>query len=169
MEWIASSATSVSFTLSSVYGTKKIYAKIKNEYGESDIVSSSISYEEAATDALVLNSISINGGAGSTSSREVTISMSITGSPTHYMLSESPSFSGASWNTYSGVSVPFTLSSGAGSKTVYCKVKNATTTTAISNATISLQEASESSVVKISANSSCTESGYNVFRTGTKL
>lgn len=163
VEWIASSATSVSFTLSSVYGTKKIYAKIKNEYGESDIVSSSISYEEAATDALVLNSISINGGAGSTSSREVTISMSITGSPTHYMLSESPSFSGASWNTYSGVSVPFTLSSGAGSKTVYCKVKNATTTTAISNATISLQEASESSVVKISANSSCTESGYNVF------
>lgn len=163
VEWIASGATSVSFTLSSAYGTKKIYAKIKNEYGESDIVFSSISYEEAVTDALVLNSISINGGAGSTSSREVTISMSITGSPTHYMLSESPSFSGASWNTYSGVSVPFTLSSGAGSKTVYCKVKNATTTTAISNVTISLQEASGSSVVKISANSGCTESGYNVF------
>mgnify|MGYP000111508023 CR=1 FL=1 len=113
--------------------------------------------------APTLNSISINGGAGSTSSREVTISMSITGSPTHYMLSESSSFSGASWNAYSGVSVPFTLSAGAGRKTVYCKVKNATTTTAISNATISLQGASESFVVKISGNPSCTESGYNVF------
>lgn len=163
VEWITSNATTASFTLSSGYGTKKVYAKIKNEYGESDIVSSSISYEEAATDTLILNSISINGGAGSTSSREVTISMSITGSPTHYMLSESSSFSGASWNAYSGVSVPFTLSGGAGSKTVYCKVKNATTTTAISNATISLQEASGSSVVKISGNPSCTESGYNVF------
>lgn len=163
VEWIASSATTAPFTLSSGYGIKKIYAKIKNEYGESDIVSASISYEEAVTDALVLNSMSINGGAGSTNSRNVTISMSVTGVPTQYMISESSSFSGASWLTYSGTSVPFTLSNGNGAKTVYLKLRNANITTSVLNDTINLQEVSESSVVKISANSSCTESGYNVF------
>ena len=163
VEWIASSATTAPFTLSSGYGIKKIYAKIKNEYGESDIVSASISYEEVVTDALVLNSMSINSGAGSTNSKNVTISMSVTGVPTQYMLSESSSFSGASWLTYSGTSVPFTLSNGNGAKTVYLKLRNANITTSVLNATINLQEASESFVVKISGNSSCTESGYNVF------
>lgn len=162
VEWIASSATTASFTLSSGYGTKKIYAKIKNEYGESDIVSASIFYEEAVTDALVLNSISINGGAGSTSSREVAISMSITGLPTHYMLSESSSFSGASWNIYSGASIPFTLSSGNGNKMIYCKIKNATVESSAKSGSITLSEqVSGNGVIKCSVNDSCTTTGYN--------
>ena len=124
VEWIASSATTASFTLSSGYGTKTVYARIKNEYGESDIVSTSISYEEAVTDALALNSIIINGGESSTTNNNVTVTMSIAGSPTHYMLSESSSFIGAEWLAYQGVLANFTLSSGNGSKTIYCKIKH---------------------------------------------
>ncbi|MBF0379328.1 MAG: DUF1566 domain-containing protein [Desulfamplus sp.] len=70
-----------------------------------------------------LTSFSINNGASSTSTKTVTLNNSVTGNPTHYMASESSSFSGASWQTYSATP-SFTLSSGIGTKTVYFKVKN---------------------------------------------
>jgi hypothetical protein len=41
----------------------------------------------------------------------------------YYMASESPSFAGGSWRFYSE-NPKFTLSAGAGTKTVYFKVKN---------------------------------------------
>ncbi|HRT22014.1 MAG TPA: hypothetical protein P5318_18005, partial [Candidatus Hydrogenedentes bacterium] len=44
-------------------------------------------------------------------------------SPTHYMASENAGFAGASWSVYS-TSPTFTLSAGAGTKTVYFKTKN---------------------------------------------
>ena len=43
-----------------------------------------------------VNSFAINGGAASTASRTVTLNNTCTGSPTHYMASESSSFTGAS-------------------------------------------------------------------------
>jgi hypothetical protein len=57
-------------------------------------------------------------------SSSVTINNSVLGSvPVSYMASESPGFSGASWQTY--VQDPsFTLSAGPGVKTIYFKVKN---------------------------------------------
>jgi hypothetical protein len=73
----------------------------------------------------VVTSFAINSGTSSTSSRSVTLNNTCTGSPTQYMASESSSFSGASWQTYSPSTAPaFTLSSGNGTKTVYFKVKN---------------------------------------------
>ena len=72
----------------------------------------------------VVSSFMINNGSGSTLSQAVTLNNSCTGSPTLYMASESSSFSGASWLTYS-TAPSFTLSSGVGAKTVYFKVKNA--------------------------------------------
>lgn len=71
----------------------------------------------------VVISFAINNGASSTSSRNVTLNNTCTGSPTHYMASESSSFSGASWQSYSAA-LSFTLSLGNGTKTVYFKVKN---------------------------------------------
>ncbi len=72
----------------------------------------------------------------------VTLNNVCTGNPTHYMASESPSFSGASWQTYSAAP-SFTLSSGNGVKTVYFKVKNGAGESAAVSDTITLNEPEE--------------------------
>ena len=68
-------------------------------------------------------SFSINDDDDTTGTRTATLDNTCTNSPTHYMASESSDFSDASWQTYS-TTPTFTLSSGAGTKEVYFKVKN---------------------------------------------
>ncbi len=128
-----------SFTLSSGNGTKTIYFKVKNSAGESTRKENTITLSESITPTV--NSFSINNGASSTSSRNVILNNSCSGSPTDYIASENSSFSGASWQTYS--SAPsFTLSSaGYGEKTVYFKVMNSAGESAIKNDAITLDEA----------------------------
>jgi murein DD-endopeptidase MepM/ murein hydrolase activator NlpD len=65
----------------------------------------------------------INNDAASTTSRTVTLNNTATGNPTQYIASESSTFSGATWQTYS-TAPSFTLSPGNGTKTVYFKVRN---------------------------------------------
>ncbi len=67
--------------------------------------------------------MNINSGAASTPSRSVTLANLCNGGPTQYIASESAAFSGAAWQTYS-TGPSFTLSSNAGNKTVYFKVRN---------------------------------------------
>jgi hypothetical protein len=71
----------------------------------------------------------------------VTLNNTVTGStPTHFVASESSTFTGAAWQTYS-TAPSFTLSSGSGNKTVYFKVKNASgTASVVKSDTISLVE-----------------------------
>ena len=65
----------------------------------------------------------INDGDGSAATRDVTLGNLCSCSPTHYMASEAPGFTGASWQPY--LTAPsLTASSGEGGKTVYFKVKN---------------------------------------------
>ena len=125
------------FVLSGGNGTKTVYFKVQNSGGLSSIISDSITLNEVV--APILSSISINNGASSTASRTVTLNNSASGSPTQYMASESSSFSGASWQTYS--SAPsFVLSSGNGTKTVYFKVQNSTGPSSINSDSITLNE-----------------------------
>ena len=112
-------SASPSFTLSSGCGTKTVYLKVKNASGESNILSDTIEYVTPP----VLNTFAINSGSSSTTSQTVTLNNTATCNPTHYMASESSSFSGANWLAYSP-SAPFTLSSEEGVKTVYLKLKN---------------------------------------------
>lgn len=70
-----------------------------------------------------VTSFAINNGAASTTSQNVILNNSATGSPTEYQASESSSFSGASWLTYS-TAPSFTLSAGTGTKTVYFRIRN---------------------------------------------
>jgi len=86
-----------------------------------------------------VTSFSINNGAASTASRTVTLNNSCAGGPTHYMASESSSFSGAAWQTYS-TAPSFTLSTGNGAKTVYFKVKNTFGESGVKSAKITLNE-----------------------------
>ncbi|MCE5228253.1 pre-peptidase C-terminal domain-containing protein [bacterium] len=73
--------------------------------------------------ALKVSSFSINSGDDVATTRVVTLNNKCAGAPTHYMASESSSFSGASWHGYS-TAPTFTLSSGNGTKKVYFKVKD---------------------------------------------
>jgi uncharacterized protein YcfL len=84
-----------------------------------------------------ISSFSINSGASTTTSQTVTLNNVCLNSPTQYMASESSSFSGATWQTYS-TAPTFTLSSGNGVKTVYFKVKNSYGESSAVSATITL-------------------------------
>ncbi|MFH1739844.1 MAG: cellulase family glycosylhydrolase, partial [bacterium] len=81
----------------------------------------------------------LNDGASSTSSRNVTLNNTCTGSPTHYMASESSDFAEALWEAYSPAP-SITLSSGNGTKSVYFKVKNLAGESDIASDNIQLSE-----------------------------
>lgn len=121
------------FVLSTGEGPKTVYAKIKDATKESSAVNDSINYSIVLP--LVLTSISINSGAASTSEPEVSVQLSYTGSPTHYMLSEDSLFIGASWIAFTNPA-SFALSDGDGSKTVYAKIKDASGESAVKNDSI---------------------------------
>lgn len=107
------------FSLSPGNGTKKIYFKVKNDAGQSAVVSDTIKLGQKPS----VVTFQVANGVTVTSTSSVRLNNTAAGSPTHYMASESPKFSGASWIKYS--SAPkFTLSAGIGTKTVYFKLKN---------------------------------------------
>jgi hypothetical protein len=124
-------STGPKFTLSTGTGTKTVYFKVKNGIGESSVVS----YDTIEAVAPVVNSLKINAGAATTAKGIVTLNNVAINSPTHYMASEDPGFSGASWQTYS-LAPKFTLSDGGGEKTVYFKVQNSFTASNVLNDTI---------------------------------
>lgn len=82
-----------------------------------------ISYNLCAQPPQV-TSFMIAEGSAYTTTRTVNLSNTCTGSPTFYIASESPTFSGTAWKPYAANST-FSLSGGHGIKTVYFMVKNA--------------------------------------------
>jgi hypothetical protein len=70
-----------------------------------------------------VSTFSINNGASSTTGRTVTLNNTCKGNPTQYMASESSSFTGATWQTYS-TAPSFTISAGNGVKTVHFRVRS---------------------------------------------
>ncbi len=125
------------FSLITASGLHTVYFKVENSAGPSTPVSQSIQ--------LVLRpevaSFQINGSATPppTSSLTIALNNTATNSPTYYMASQSPSFSGATWKSYS-TDPSFTLSAGNGSKTVYFKVMNAAGASPVAKAVITLQQ-----------------------------
>lgn len=148
-------ASPKSFLLSSGFATKTVYVKIKNANGESTTRSDSIAYSE---EAVVLSAISINAGAASSSNQSVNVGFSYTGTPTHYMLSESPTFIGASWVAFAE-NPAFNLSTGFGSKTVYAKLKNASSESASRNDSIEYVNPNVLSLNSVSLNDGAAETG----------
>lgn len=92
--------------------------------------------------AINLSSISINRGSVTTVSREVTITPSYTGVPTHYRTGETSDLTAVSWIAYSGGNIPYTLSSGYGEKTVYLQLKNAESESAVRSSVITYEDQS---------------------------
>jgi subtilase family serine protease len=113
-------STAPKFILSPGGGTKTVYFEVQNSAGLSQPVNGTIELIVKPT----VTSFQIDNGAGTTSSRTVTLNNTAIESPTYYMASQSPTFSGAVWKPYSTAPL-FTLSAAKGNKTVYFKVRNA--------------------------------------------
>lgn len=111
------------FILSDIYGTRRVYVQLKNQFGESGTKYDDIEYVEAPLNLL---GIVINNGDDSTSETVVSILFNYAGRATHYMLSESSDFAGASWIDMVNPA-SFTLSAIYGNKTVFAKLRNSDT------------------------------------------
>ncbi len=122
------------FKLSSGFNAKTVYVKLKNVYGETGILSDGITLLEPT---LTLKGITIDNGAASTIQRNVNVTFDYLGYPTHYMVSESSSFTGASWVEFAE-NPTVQLSATYGNKILYAKLKNATTETPSKSAIIEL-------------------------------
>jgi hypothetical protein len=127
-------STAPKFILSPGSGTKTVYFQEQNSAGQSPVVSDTIQLivKPAVT------SFQIDNGAGTTSSRTVTLNNTATGSPAYYMASQSPTFYGAVWKPYS-TAPSFALSAATGNKTVYFKVRNAAGASYVAYAGITLE------------------------------
>lgn len=122
-EWQTYAAT-VQFTLSDGFESKTIYCKLKNVYGDSAVLSSSI---ELLEPDVVLTGFKAKDGITSTSERNVQFEFAYTGYPTEYMLAEVGDVPAAEWLPF--VENPMlTLSEGFGEKTIYGRLRSSKNT-----------------------------------------
>jgi len=139
--------TKISVTLTDVEGNHTVYLKLKNIFGESNVVSDSIFFLKVP---LSLHSISINNGDSITKDPDIDISLDLSGdNPLYYMISEDPELKEATWIAFTSWNINYTLSSTLGIKTVYLKVKTASEETIIKSDAILLAEATSLSSVSI--------------------
>lgn len=129
--WITWTSNLINYSFTS-YGNKTLYLKIQDANYTTPSVSSSINYF-----VLTLNSIVINSGNTTTSLSDVDILVNyIGGTPTQFKLSENSNLSLTNWNTWSGNTIIFTISSGYTVKTIYCQIKDNYNTSDIVSSTI---------------------------------
>lgn len=118
--WPDEKLSTVPYVLSDGSGQKTVYLQLKDNLSETAVRVDTI---EAVLD--LLSAIIINGGASYTYGNAITVAFTASDSfaPTHYMLSESASFSGAIWQEFVNPA-SFILSSGFGNKTLYAKLRD---------------------------------------------
>ena len=150
--------TQKTIDLSSYTGTGKTNVKVRFRYYAYGGTSSYWYVDDIKITFDGGGSVSINSGASYTNSTSVTLTISASdaGSSVSQMkVSESSSFSGASWETYT-TSPSFILSSGDGEKTVYVKFKDAAgnESTSIASDSIILDEAAPTGSISVDLGSS---------------
>ena len=112
----------IRYTLSAGAGHKIVYAQVRNSFGESEIVSSSIYYDDSVLNPI---SININSGSEETESTVLEIVMNYEGVVTEYRVSEESSFASADWILHVSDTIKYNLeSSSIGEKTIYVQLKN---------------------------------------------
>lgn len=110
-----------------------------NRWAVAEAEIDNVMFKRAAVGPLppVVTQLAINGGAGTTENRTVTLNNTTENAPTHYMASEY-SFSEATWQTYSAAPQFTLISPGDGQKQVHFKTKNAAGESNIGSDTIEL-------------------------------
>lgn len=153
--WSTWTGSTIPFTISSGFTAKTIYCQIKDNYTTGATKSSSITY---VSEQIEITSFVINSGNTTTDTQNVTLSVSYLGLPNQYNVSESSGFTGSSWLTYSGDTIPFTLSSGYTNKTIYFKIRTISNYESnVANDTINY---AQTKIVVSLAGSSYSESTY---------
>jgi hypothetical protein len=120
------------------HGYKTVYTKLRNDKGESAVMSDDILYKPLHP--MSITDFTVNSSAVSTSSRRVTLNHTVeNGVPAVYSADENLSKVGKVWLPYEETPV-YTLSEGVGVKEVYLVVANATDTSEIVSDQIYLDE-----------------------------
>jgi hypothetical protein len=115
-------ATTKSFTLSSGEGTKTVYVKYKDIAGNATTttISDSITLDTTPPNTAPVD---INSGAAYTNNQTVSLAIPAIADAAQMMISESGSFTGASYQVYVGTT-SYNLSTGDGTKSLYIKYKD---------------------------------------------
>jgi uncharacterized protein (TIGR02145 family) len=110
--------TPINFQLSTGVGVKRVYVQFKNDF---DIVSPIVSDDilpQPMNPAII-----IANGAQYTSSRNVELAFTVTGSNLQMKISEDSIFTSMNWQPFNSP-MSYQLSTGEGAKSVYAKIKN---------------------------------------------
>lgn len=111
------------YQLSSAFGDKTLYAKLKNAVGETSVKTSSIEYIDTVTARL--NSITINDGAEATNSGTVSVKFDTANTITKYKIGKMANLSDCpDWIPWVGSTVQFESGVTEGLLTVYAQVGN---------------------------------------------
>ena len=124
----------IPFQLSDIYGSKTVYVKAINQYGDSNIINKTIQYNRP--DPVVINNIVIQNGALEHEGYTVSTRINLTsGIATHYAVAETEAeLNTAPWKTYSDT-FDYTFDT-SGNKTLYVKVKNSASESLVVNDSI---------------------------------
>ena len=138
--WVAYTPN-INYTITNTSaGTKTIYLKLKNQYGESNYVSDTIEY--ILPDPVVLSAITLNNGVNTSESLTIPVTFTITsGIATHYRFATSSAgITDATWVLYGdGTNISYTFDS-YGEKTLYAQLKNSSSTSNIVSDGITLTQ-----------------------------
>ncbi|MDR0581983.1 MAG: T9SS type A sorting domain-containing protein, partial [Prevotellaceae bacterium] len=137
--WQAYNPSALTYTFASdVHGVKTVYTKLKNDKGETTVLSDDILYKPLHP--MSITDFTVNSGAMNTNSRVVTLNHTVeNGIPAVFSANEDLSQVGKVWLPYVETPV-YTLSGGVGLKEVYFVVANATDTSEIVSDHIYLDE-----------------------------
>ncbi len=135
----------INYMLSGTYGEYTIYMQIQNQFGDSNVVSKSITYVEP--DPLTLTSIQLGNGDATYDDFNVPVQFTISsGSPTHYRLSENQAnIVNEAWITWSN-DIDYTFAT-VGEKTLYAQIKDDIQESLVVSDTITITQPSVSVVV----------------------
>jgi hypothetical protein len=139
-QWKKYEAGALEYTFASdAHELKTVYTQLKNEMGETSTKSASIYYKPAHP-KMRIASFGLNGSATATRNRTVSLNHTVeNGEPLSFNVSENPAEVGSRWNAYETLPL-FTLSEGAGLKTVYFVLANGIDTSETVSAQIRLDE-----------------------------
>lgn len=143
VDWtdIVDDTLDVPYVLSGGFGEKALYVQVRNLYNESNIRVIDIEYKDPYV-PLALRNVYVNNDEATTYGRDVTVMADKDGVPTHYRISESSDLSVSGWVEWPGPrvsEVPYTLSDGAGLKTVYMQLRDDITESTVKVDTIQLK------------------------------
>jgi len=121
--WIAYATTSA-WTLANANAANTLYYRVRDAAGNQStcINSAVITHDNVAP---TFSTFTINGGALYTNTRPVTLNFSASGTPNQYYVTTTAGCTaGGTWTAYAA-NPAYTLSTGAGLKTLYAKVRDA--------------------------------------------